>query len=83
MFTGMSRSTWYPLVMESSDPDESSIVRVAVAHLDASFPSLDATRIESVVRPRVRDRLARSRIKSFIGILAERDARAELERIAS
>jgi hypothetical protein len=69
-------------VVELSEPDEATAVRVAVAHLDARFPSLDRDEIESVVRPRVRDRFEHSRIKSFIGILAERDARTELERIA-
>jgi hypothetical protein len=67
--------------VELSESDEATAVRVAVAHLDARFPSLDRAEIESVVRPRVRDRFEHSRIKSFIGILAERDARTELERI--
>ena len=64
--------------MEPSEPDEATIVRVAVAHLDAWLPSRPTSEIESVVRRRVRDRFARSRVKNFIGILAERDAREEL-----
>jgi len=69
--------------MELSQPDESTIVRVAVANLDARFPSVESGRIESVVRRRVHDRFEHSRVKNFIGILAERDAYAELQRLAS
>ena len=83
MFIGSSRVDGYLLFMKSSDPDEASIVRVAVTHLDTRFPSLSTSQIESVVRPRVHDRLEHSRVKNFVGILAERDARTELERAAS
>jgi hypothetical protein len=57
------------------------MVRVAVEHLADRFESIDRSRIESTVRRVVRDWFARARIKIFVGIIAERRARAELERL--
>ena len=63
---------------QTSTPD--AIVRVAAAHLADRFASVDAERIEATVRRHVEERCANARVTNFVGILAERDARAELER---
>ena len=68
--------------MELQAPDEETMVKVAVADLDDRFESIDRPRIEATVRRLVRELLARARVKTFVGILAERRARAELKRIA-
>lgn len=65
--------------MELQAPDEESMIRVAVADLDNRFASIDPSRIESTVRRLVRDLFAHARVKIFIGIIAERHARSELQ----
>jgi hypothetical protein len=65
--------------MELQPPDEETMVKVAVADLDDRFESIDRSKIETTVRRLVRDLLAKSRVKIFVGIFAERRARAELE----
>jgi hypothetical protein len=57
------------------------MVKVAVADLDDRFRSIDRPRIEATVRRFVRDLLARARVKTFVGILAKRRARAERKKI--
>ena len=68
--------------MELQGPDEETMVKVAVADLDDRFESIDRPRIEATVRRLVREWLARARVKTFVGIIAERHARAELKKIA-
>ncbi|HTK15908.1 MAG TPA: hypothetical protein VL769_05900 [Acidimicrobiia bacterium] len=68
--------------MDMQAPDEETMVKVAVADLDDRFESIDRSKIETTVRRLVHELFARSRVKSFVGILAERRARAELRRIA-
>jgi len=68
--------------MEPQAPDEETLVKVAVADLDEQFESIDRPRIEATVRRLVRELLARARVKNFVGIIAERRARAELRKIA-
>ena len=67
--------------MEPQAPDEETMVKVAVADLDDRFRSIDRPRIEATVRRFVRDLLARARVKTFVGIIAERAARAELKKL--
>ena len=69
--------------MELSPSDPTTAIRVAVANLDARFPSLESSQIESIVRRRVEELFAQSRVKNFVGILAERDARNQLLQLAS
>ena len=66
--------------MDLQVPDEESMVRVAVADLDERFSSVDRLRIESTVRRTVHDWIVRARIKTYVGIIAERHARAEIAR---
>lgn len=68
--------------MELHTPDEETMVKVAVADLDDRFESIDRSKIETTVRRLVHELLARARVKTFVGILAERRARAELRRDA-
>ena len=69
--------------MELQTPDEETMVRSAVADLDDRFSSIDTIRIESTVRRLVRTWFARARVKNFVGIIAERHAREELQEIAA
>lgn len=69
--------------MDDTPQDEAKIARVVTAHLDARFPSVGTEQIEAIAERRVHERFAHARIKNFVGILAERDARAELLRLAS
>ena len=66
--------------MELQAPDEESIVSVAVTNLQGRFGSIQRLTIELVVRRVVREVLATAKVTSFIGIIAERAARAELQR---
>ena len=65
--------------MELQAPDEEAMVRTAVADLERQFTSVDPSRIEDSVRRLVREWFASARVKIFVGLIAERHARAELE----
>jgi hypothetical protein len=65
--------------MELKAPDEESMVRVAVAHLGDRFGLVERSRIEDTVRRVVHEWYARSRVKTFVGIFAERHAGAALQ----
>jgi hypothetical protein len=66
--------------MELQAPDEETMVKVAVDDLEDRFESIDRSKIETTVRRLVRDLFEHSRVKAFVGIFAERHARAELRR---
>jgi len=57
------------------------MVRVAVADLGRRFATVDRSRIEMTVRRRVGELFARARVKIYVGIIAERHARDELQRL--
>ncbi len=59
-------------------PEEEVIVRAAVANLADHF-AIDAPDIEATVRRFVKEWFARARVKTFVGIIAERHARVELQ----
>ena len=65
--------------MELQAPTEEAMVKVAVAHLDERFPAIETPRIEATVRRSVDECYAKARVKNFVGIIAERSARAELQ----
>jgi hypothetical protein len=65
--------------MELQARDEEAMIRVAVADLDDQFASIDRSRIEVTVRRLVREWFGRARVKIFVGIIAERHARTELQ----
>jgi hypothetical protein len=65
--------------MELKAPDEESMIRAAVDHLRGRFESTDKSRVEATVRRHVTEVSARARVKPFVGIIAERRARAELQ----
>ena len=65
--------------MELKAPDEETMLRAAVADLEIRFRSIDHSRIESTARRLVREWFERARVKTFVGIIAERHARTELE----
>lgn len=67
--------------MELQAPDEEAMVRVAVADLDDQFAGIDRSHIEATVRRLVGVWLARARVKIFVGIIAERHAREELQQL--
>jgi hypothetical protein len=69
--------------MDLQAPDEESMVRFAIADLDREFADVDRSRIEATVRPLVRIWFSRARVKTFVGIIAERHARAELKAMST
>jgi hypothetical protein len=68
--------------MELQPSDEESMVRVAVADLGRRFAGVDESRIETTVRRYVHEWLARARVKTFVGVIAQRHAREELQHLA-
>jgi hypothetical protein len=66
--------------MELHSATEASMIRSAVSNLAERFTTVDQARIESTVERRVQERRANARITTYVGIIAEREARAELER---
>ena len=60
--------------------DEEAMVRAAVANLADHF-AIDAHDIETTVRRFVGEWFERARVKTFVGIIAERHARMELQRL--
>jgi len=74
-------NVWDPVLgleMDLQAPDEESMIRVVVAGLGNRFASIDRSRIEAVVQRLVREWSATARVKTFVGVIAERHARAEL-----
>ena len=67
--------------MNLQSPTEETMVKVAVADLEDQFATVDPSRIEATVRRLVHSWFTRARVKSFVGIIAERQARAELEQV--
>jgi hypothetical protein len=66
--------------MELKAPDEDAMIRAAVADLDDQFDAIDKPVIDAVVRRHMNKRFTHSRIKTYVGIFAERDARSELQK---
>jgi CRP-like cAMP-binding protein len=60
--------------------DEEAMVRAAVANLVERF-AIDARDVETTVRRFVAEWFAQARVKTFVGIIAERHARMELQRL--
>ncbi len=69
--------------MELQAPDQESMIRVAVTDLQVRFASVDRSHIEVMTRRLVREWFERARVKTFVGIIAERHARTELELVGS
>ena len=69
--------------MEPKAPDEAGMIKAAVAELDSQFDDIDTPVIDAVVRRHLDRRFTNSRIKTYVGIFAERDARAELRKALS
>jgi hypothetical protein len=65
--------------MELQAHDEEAILELAVACLDDRFASIEPSRIEGTARRIVHERFERSRVKNFVGIIAERHARTALQ----
>ena len=65
--------------MDQQVLDEEAMIRVAVADLDGRFASIERARIERTVRRLVHEWFERARVKNFVGIIAERHAREELQ----
>ncbi len=61
-------------------PDEQAMVRAAIANLVDRF-AIDPNEVESTVQRLVREWFERARVKTFVGIIAERHARTELQLI--
>ena len=63
--------------VDTRAPDEDAMVRAAVADIERRLRS-DSPRIERTVRRLVRELSDRSRVKTFVGVIAERHALEEL-----
>src|SRR5262245_20311345 len=68
------------ILMDLKPPSEDAMVHTATVGLERRFPTVSKPRIEDVVRRWIRKIRARARVQTFVGILAERRARAELQR---
>jgi hypothetical protein len=68
------------MVSPSSPRDEEAMIRAAVANLGDRF-AIDAREIEATVRRFVTEWFECARVKTFVGIIAERHARMELQRL--
>jgi hypothetical protein len=66
--------------MDLQAPSEELMVKVGVAHLVDRLPTVERSRIESTIRRVVHDWYSHARVKIFVGIIAERHARTELQR---
>jgi len=64
--------------MELRTPDEEAMVRVATANLEDRFADEGHGHLEGTVRRVVHEWYATSRVKTFVGVIAERHARNEL-----
>ena len=69
--------------MELQPPNEEGMVQIAVAELAQEFEATDRDRVEAAVRNSVAKLWDQARVKSFIGIIAERHAREQLRRSAT
>jgi len=58
--------------------DEDTTVRIATDRLKEDFDEVPRAQIESTVRRRLRELCARSHVRTFVGVIAERQARTEL-----
>jgi hypothetical protein len=66
--------------MELQQPNEETLVQNATDSLNSMDPTADRGRVERRVREIVHDLCAHSRVKNFIGVIAERRARDELRK---
>ena len=65
--------------MESQSSSDDIVVRNTAAALTDQFARLDRSQIEATVQRHFTELRARARITTFVGIIAERHARAELQ----
>jgi hypothetical protein len=65
-------------MIDTATPDEATQVDVAVADLRDRFPEVGPDHIESTVRRLVHQWFLQARITTYVGIIAGRQARAEL-----
>ena len=56
------------------------MVKIATADVERRFPTLDRPHVEATVRSSVHRWCERARVKTFVPIIAARDARAVIER---
>jgi hypothetical protein len=65
--------------MELQALNEETMIKIAVANLEDRFATVDRPNIEATVRRFVIDEYARAHVKNFVGVIAERRARIELQ----
>ena len=76
---GPGRQRYLPTVNPPL-PDEPTMVKIATADVERRYPTLDRSHLEATVRSSVHRWCERSRVKTFVPIIAARDARAVIER---
>jgi len=66
--------------MDAQEPDERSMVNAAVADVTPRFPMVDPADVERAVRAEVHRISTHARVKTFVPVLAARQARVLLTR---
>lgn len=66
--------------MDLGAQDETAMAQLAARDLQQQFTEVNADDVDALVREFVQRRFEAARIKAFVGVLAERDARAEIKR---
>jgi hypothetical protein len=72
---------WYRARMEPQPLDEDSIVNRATDELRDQFADLDGRHVEETVRRVVHDSYVNARVKNYVGVIAQRRARDELQQL--
>ncbi|WP_270352827.1 three-helix bundle dimerization domain-containing protein [Microbacterium testaceum] len=65
--------------MSSTDPNEAAVIDEIVERLETRFPNQSPSAIRSAVEE-ARVHFARARVKDFVPLFIEREAKARLER---
>ena len=67
--------------MELQSSHDEIMVRIATAALADQFATLERSHIEATVQRHVSELHSRARVTTFVGIIAERHARDELQQL--
>lgn len=65
--------------MESSSADPDAAISEIIERLESRYPTIDPHDVRTAVEA-ARQHFARARVKDFVPLFIERDARARLER---
>ena len=66
--------------MDLASQDEAAMAKVAARDLQEQFVEVNPDDVDTLVQQLVHRRYEAARVKTFVGVLAARDARAEIKR---